>query len=193
MQGQYQQQKKENVQQQRREKEQEPAKKKQFSFTFSGGDQIDAELRKPRSRAYMEVFDAIDMLSATDEEIIEKLKANMDEDVAEEFSEMSPEEILAEIKATFREEFQNLPIEAKSVLHGVLSKCYIDGCDCHAISADGDVIDHFYISQPLPEELAKGRIVYNKYPFCRCIEIYSDCCRVICDDASVIKILNSDI
>lgn len=193
MQGQYQQQQKEKAQQQKRDKEQEVPKKKQFAFSFSGGDQVEAELRKPRSRAYMELFDAIDMLSTTDEEIIEQLKTNMDEDTAEEFAGMSAEEILAEIKACFQEEFQNLPIEVKSVLHGVLSKCYIDGCDCHAISSDGNIIDHYNKHQALPEELEKGRIVYRKYPDCRCVEVYTDCCRVIANDSSVLKIPNAEI
>ncbi len=192
-QGQYQQQQKEDVQQKPRENVQEAPKKKQFAFKFSGGDQMDAELRKPRSRAYMELFEVIDMLSTTDEEIIEQLKANMDEDTAEEFAEMSAEEILAEIKACFQEEFQNLPIEVKSILHGVLSKCYIEGCDCHAISSDGDIIDHYKKNQSLPEELEKGRIVYRKFPDCRCVEVYSDCCRVIADDSSVLKIPNAEI
>jgi (p)ppGpp synthase/HD superfamily hydrolase len=168
-------------------------KANQFSFTFEKENEIDNELRKPRSRAYMELFDAIDMLSATDEEIIEQLKANMDEDTVEEFSNMTAEELLEEIKACFQEEFQNVQIEMKSILLGVLSKCYIDGCDCHAISSEGDILDHYNKNASLPEGMEKGRIIYNKYPKCRCVEVYSNCCRVVNEDSTVIKISDSEI
>jgi len=178
---------------QNREMPKSSDKKSQFSFSFEKENEVDAELRKPRSRAYMELFDAIDMLSVTDEEIIEQLKSNMDEDTAEEFSNMTAEELLAEIKASFREEFLNVQIEMKSILLGVLSKCYIDGCDCHAISSEGDILDHYNKNEPLPVGMEKGRIVYNKFPKCRCVEVYSNCCRVINDDSTVIKIPNSEI
>lgn len=190
-QGQYLHQQQKSVQMQPKEKTQSPPEKKEFSF--SQGDRLDSELRKPRSRAYMEIFDAIDMLSATDEEIIEKLKENMDEDTAEEFANMTVEELLEEIRASIQEEFQNTSIEIKSVLHGVLAKCYIDGCDCHAISADGFIIDHYQVDGTLPEDLAKGRKVFRKYPDCRCVEVYSDCCRVISYDSTVTKIPNNQI
>ena len=89
------QQKEKNLQQQGIKDECAIPRKTQFAFSFSGGDKVDEELRKPRSRAYMEVFDAIDMLSTTDEEIIEQLKANMDEETAEEFAWMTSEESMA--------------------------------------------------------------------------------------------------
>ncbi len=186
-------QEKKQEQVQQREITKDAEKKSHFSFSFEKENEVDNELRKPRSRAYMELFDAIDMLSATDEEIIEQLKANMDEDTAEEFSNMSADELLAEIKACFQEEFQNVQIEMKSILLGVLSKCYIDGCDCHAISSEGEILDHYKKHAPLPEGMEKGRIVYNKYPGCRCVEVYSNCCRVINDDSTVIKIPDSNI
>ncbi len=164
-----------------------------FSFSFEKQNEVENELRKPRSRAYMELFDAIDMLSATDEEIIEQLKANMDEETAEEFSNMTAEELLEEIKACFQEEFENIQIEMKSILLGVLSKCYIDGCDCHAISAEGDIIAHFNRNEPLPDGLQKGRIVYNRFPNCRSVEVYNNCCRVVNSDSTVTQINDSEI
>lgn len=188
-----QQQYRQQEQTQQQQKEQKAPQKKQFAFSFSNDMELDKELRKPRSRAYMEIFDAIDMLSATDEEIIEQLKANMDEDTAEEFAEMSVEELLEEIKASFREEFMSLPVEVESILQGVLSKCYISGCDCHAISATGEILEHYDEKIPLPPELEKGRKVYHKYPGCRCVEVYTDCCRVIAQDSTVTKIDNDEI
>ncbi|MBR5597298.1 MAG: hypothetical protein IKW30_07820 [Lachnospiraceae bacterium] len=184
---------KEQLQDKRSEQTSPISSKKQFLFSFSEEQKIDKELKKPRSRAYMELFDAIDMLSATDEEIIEQLKANMDEDTADEFSNMTTEELLEEIRACFQEEFENLEIELESILCGVVSKCYIEGCDCHAISPEGRLIDHFKEDQELPEELEKGRIVYKMYPQCRCVEVYNDCCRVIDTDSSVIRISDDEI
>ena len=162
--------------------------KKGFSFSFAESDEVEKELRKPRSKAYMEVISAIDVLSATDEEIIERLRENVDEDLIDEFADMSDEDLLEEIRATFREEFQSLPIEVTSILHGVLAKCYIGGCDCHAITSEGYILDHFNALGPMPENLAKGRKIYHQYPNCSCVEVYNNCCRVIMPDATVIKV-----
>ncbi|MCR4653073.1 MAG: hypothetical protein K5744_05195 [Eubacterium sp.] len=178
---------------QRREAVQEKQKKSTFSFAFEKENEIESELRKPRSRAYMEIFNAIDMLSATDEEIMEQLKANMDEDTAEDFSNMTAEELLEEIKACFQEEFKNAQLDLKATLLGVISRCYIPGCDCHAISAEGEIMDHYETNRPLPEGFEKGRIVLNRYPECACIEVYSNCCRVVNEDSSVIHIPNYEI
>lgn len=164
-----------------------------FTFSFAEGDKLDAELRKPRSRAYMEIFDAVDLLSATDEEIIETLLSNMDPDTAEEFADMSTEELLEEIRASIQEEFRNASLEIEQVLHGVLAKCYIDGCDCHAIAPNGWFLDHYEIGGPIPQELQKGRTLFGRFPDCRCIEVYSDCCRVVMGDSSVVKVLNKEI
>ena len=45
----------------------------------------------------------------------------------------------------------------------------------------------------LPEKLNKGRLVYRRYPNCACVEVYEDCCRVINEDSTVIKIPNNNI
>ena len=164
-----------------------------FNFSFAKQDSVEKELRKPRSKAYTEIFAAIDMLSATDEEIIERLKANMDEDTAEEFAGMTMEELLEEIKLSFREEFQSLEVPVETVLNGVISKCYITGCDVHAIDPEGNILNHFEAGKPLPDMLAPGRVVYQRYPECSCVEVYNNCCRVIQNDGEVITIPNSDI
>lgn len=167
--------------------------KKSFQFSFAETEELDRMLRKPRSRFYMDAVDAIDLLSVEDEEIIERLLESMDEETAEEFSEMSTEELLEEIKASFQEEFESLPIEIESVLYGVLAKCRIEGCDCHVISTEGKIIDHFKEQQALPTELEKGRILLGRYPQCKCVEVYSDCCRIISKDSSVQKVPNHEI
>jgi len=166
---------------------------RKFNFAFTSSEPEDKVLRQPRSKTYMEVFEIIDLLSSTDEEIIARLKENMDEETAEEFLEMTDEEILAEIKASFREEFAALEVEVEEILHGVLSKCYITGCDCHAITPDGMILAHFKATESMPEELAKGRKIMKKYPNCTCVEVYNDCCRVIQPDSTVLKIRNDEI
>ena len=121
-------------------------------FNFSMAELNDAErlLRQPRSQEYLAMFELMDMLSSTDEEIIEMLKENMDEDEAEEFEEMSDEDILEQIRAIFLEEFAQIEIEMSSIMLGVLSKCYISGCDCHAITPEGSILELslIHISEP---------------------------------------------
>jgi hypothetical protein len=147
------------------------------------------KLRVPRSDVYMQLFDMVDLLSATDDEIIEKIKENLDEDSKEEFLSMSTEEIQEKIKLSFVEEFESLQIDVKSVLYGVLSKCFITGCDCHAITSEGYILNHFKVGGPIPLELAKGRPILMQYgPKCKCVEVYNNCCRVIMNDSSVITI-----
>lgn len=180
-------------QQQYQSRPQEAAKRQEFSFSFAEEDKLDQALRKPRSRAYMEIFDAVDMLSATDEEIIEKLTENMDPDTAAEFTAMSVEELLEEIRASIQEEFRTVSLDIEQVLHGVLAKCYIEGCDCHAISSDGMFLEHYTAGGPIPETLQKGRLLFGRFPDCRCIEVYTDCCRVVMNDASVLRVANNEI
>ena len=185
--------KEEKADAQRYARAEQQTERKEFSFRFKDLDKCEEVLRKPRSQAYIEVIGTIDLLSATDEEIIARLKETIDEDVVEEFAEMTTEEILAEIKATFREEFAALEVKVESVLHGVLTKCYISGCDCHAIGPDGSFLEHYKIGGAIPSELAKGRKVLQKYPDCSCVEVYNDCCRVVNYDTTVVRIENDEI
>lgn len=181
-----------NQQQSQRQPKPE-ASRQTFNLSFAERDKMDDQLRKPRSRAYMEIFDAVDLLSATDEQIIATLMENMDPDTAEEFAEMSTEELLEEIRVSIQEEFRTACIEIEQVLHGVLAKCYIDGCDCHAIDSGGRFLDHYQIGGRIPENLQKGRILFGRFPDCRCIEVYTDCCRVVMPDSSVVKVQNNEI
>ena len=162
-------------------------------FNFSMAELNDAErlLRQPRSQEYLAMFELMDMLSSTDEEIIEMLKENMDEDEAEEFEEMSDEDILEQIRAIFLEEFAQIEIEMSSIMLGVLSKCYISGCDCHAITPEGSILEHFKIDEAMPEGYEHGRIAFNKYPDCKCVEVYTNCWRVVMYDGEVVEIPNT--
>lgn len=164
-----------------------------FAFSFAESDRLEEALRKPRSRAYMEIFSAVDLLSETDEEIIDKLMEAVDPDTAEEFREMTTEELLEEIRASIQEEFLNATIEVEQVMHGILSRCAIEGCDCHAISPEGEFLEHYKVGGPIPEELKKGRALFEQFPDCCCVEVYQDCCRVIMRDSSVVKVKNNEM
>lgn len=162
-------------------------------FDIVESSETEKKLRAPRSEAYMQLFDLADILSATDEEIIEKIKENLDEDLIEDIDDMSPEEVREEIRLSFVEEFESLQIEIQSILHGVLSKCYIPGCDCHAISSEGEILEHYDIGGLMPDDLRKGRPLLLKYgDTCKCVEVYSDCCRVIMDDSSVVTVRDGE-
>lgn len=163
------------------------------SFNIDKSAEVEKKLRTPRSEAYMQLFDLADVLSATDEEIIAKIKENLDEELIEDIDDMSPEDVREEIRLSFVEEFESLQIEIQSILHGVLSKCYIPGCDCHAISSEGEILEHYDIGGPMPDDLKKGRPLLLKYSdTCKCVEVYSDCCRVIMDDSSVITVRDGE-
>lgn len=164
-----------------------------FSFKFDMKKTCDEVYRTPRSQAYLDIIASIDMLSATDEEIMEKLKEVVDEDTLEEFADMTPEELLEELRLCFEEEMLSREVEVKTlpepeILIGVISKCYITGCDIHAIDKHGNILEHFEISKHMPKDLAIGRILYKKNPNCHSIEIYSNCCRIIGSDGSVTRV-----
>ena len=170
----------------------------QFHFQFSNDSHYDEFMRRPRSQVYVEAMQLIDMMSQTDEEIIEKLSELVDEDTLEEFREMTPEEILEELRLSFEEEFAAAALEFKDVPvppcpDKVICKCYIDGCDVHAIDNHGNIIEHYRKNANLPEDLERGRKVYYSYQDCTCVEIYPDCCRVVKQDGSVETVKNENI
>lgn len=157
-------------------------------FSFLKKD-IDAEqkLNQPRSKEYLVALDMIDFLSSRDETIIEKLRLEKGDEFVEEIQEMSDEEIYAMITDTFHEQFAEIEKEISDNLIVVLSKCYITGCDCHAIDSEGHIIEHYQENKQLPEEYEFGRSVYHSRwnDNCACIEVYHYCCRVISFDGSV--------
>jgi len=163
-----------------------------FSFDLEMKKSVDEIYRRPRSQAYLDIVASIDLLSATDEEIIERLREVVDEDTLEEFSEMSVEELLEELRLSFEEEMADRQLQMQKylepeILLGVISKCYIGGCDVHAIDNRGYILEHYNESQNMPEGMEIGRIMYHKNPNCNCIEVYNNCCRVIASDGSVTK------
>ena len=181
--------------------------KKDFKITFEPTNVAEEFLKKPRSEAYLEALSVMDVLSSTDEMIIEELKKNMDKEVLEEFEEilesfedMTKEEIEEEIRRAFEHEFSNLTkyeevevekeeeLEKTPVLKGVLSKCYLSSCDCHSIDSQGRILEHYNIWKKLDRELEEGRKILKCHPRCMCVEIYEDCYRVVKYDGSIKKI-----
>ncbi|MCR5374515.1 MAG: hypothetical protein K6E39_03970 [Lachnospiraceae bacterium] len=160
-----------------------------IQISTSRDDELDRKLCAPRSEAYMQAVEMIDVLSATDEEIIENLKSNMSEETQEIIDGMSMEEIREEIKLSFVEEFANMELPQKVERLGIIAECYIGGCDCHAITSEGEILNHFKKSEVMPDDLAKARPIFHIYKNrCKCVEVYTNCCRVVMNDSSVIEI-----
>lgn len=166
-----------------------------FQFETVQVDDSEESLRRPRSQTYLDAIHMMDMLSSTDEEIIEKLKEVADEELIEEFKDKSVEEILEEIRLSIREELESREIPEENNLEGVISKCYISGCYVHSISSDGTIINHYTrTGNDIPPMLEPGRRLYEKINGnCSCIEVYTKCCRIIATDGSVEKVNNVDI
>ncbi|MDD6657109.1 MAG: hypothetical protein PUE95_07460 [Lachnospiraceae bacterium] len=149
-------------------------------------EQIEQVLQKPRSKQYMMALQMIDFLSSDDEAIIERLTESMGEEFVEDLEEMTDEEIFEMITKAFHEEFAELETNLDDELLAVLSRCYVDGCDCHAIDQYGHILSHYKSSEKLPEDLERGRMVYrDHFEKCQCVEVYRTCCRVISSSGGV--------
>lgn len=164
-----------------------------FHFNFANDSHYDEFMRKPRSQTYIEAMQLVDMLSSTDEAVIERLKELVDEETVEEFRQMTPEEILEELRLSFEEEFEAAKLELKEapippVPTLVVCECYIDGCDIHAIDGHGNILEHYGVNQKVDDNVRRGREVYHQNKGCMCVEVYPDCCRVIMEDGSVEKV-----
>ena len=139
--------------------------KVQFSFELKGKDREQLFMRTPRSQAYLDIISSIDMLSSTDEEIIAKIKEVVDADIVDEYAQMTPEEMLEELRLIFEEEMAQRQIklaEFNDKLYGVISKCFITGCYVHAINDQGTILEHYREHQKLPMALSRARDAYTK-------------------------------
>lgn len=149
-------------------------------------ERIEQILQKPRSKQYMMALQMVDFLSSDDEAIIERLTETMGEEFVEDLEEMTDEEIFEMITKAFHEEFAELETNLDDELLAVLSRCYVDGCDCHAIDQYGHILNHYKSTEKLPEDLERGRMVYREhFEKCQCVEIYRTCCRVISSNGGV--------
>ena len=162
------------------------AQKTDFKFDFKEQSEAEEVYRRPRSRAFLDAIEMIDVLSSNDEEIIASLKENLDAEALEEFDGMSNEEILEEIRLCIEEEFAGREFEVEKFcntspdkLIAIIATCYVDGCDIHAIDRKGNIVEHFNRNSKLPENYGPVRMAYRKHESCQCIEIYTNCFRII--------------
>ena len=175
--------------QQKDTQQQQSIPNRDFQFSFGTKQDVPRKLKLPRSSNYIEAIKAADLLTANDEAIIAKLKENMDEDAVEELSEMTAEELAEELMRSIREELADTLKELKECrLLGVLSQCYIEGCDVHAINNEGEILDHFRKDLPLPDGLEAGRKVFKKHRNCASVEVYTNYCLVVDNDGSVTQV-----
>lgn len=153
-------------------------------------ERIEQILQRPRSHEYLAAMDMIDFISSDDETIIERLRSNLGDDFVEELEEMTDDEIFEMITKSFRDEFAVLETNLDDNLIAVISKCYIEGCDCHAIDKEGTILEHFEKDKHIDEDLERGRAIFREKNYqCQCVEIYKTCCRVISyeGDVEVVK------
>lgn len=168
------------------------SKKTDFEFDFQDKGEAEEVYRRPRSRAFLDAIEMIDVLSSTDEEIIASLKEHLDEEALEEFEGMTNEEIVEEIRLCIEEEFAGREFEVEKFcntsadkLVAIIAACYVEGCDVHAIDRKGNIIEHYNRTKQLPESFGPVRMAYKKHEHCKCIEIYSNCFRIIDENGCV--------
>lgn len=133
--------------------------------------------------AYMETICASDLLSKQDEEVISKLRDNIGIVATEELSSMTYGELEKEMEEVIDEE---LPEKGK--LEKVICRCFIDGCDCHEITPQGKIKEHFKLEQALPDKLIACRNYLRSHPDCAFIEVYSDCVIAINKDSTTVQL-----
>lgn len=78
---------------------------------------------------------------------------------------------------------KSMPVNNK--LHGILSKCQIEGCIIHAIDKFGNILEHYRSVEEMPEELRDGYAVYLEHQNCASIEVYTNNICVIYDNGIV--------
>ena len=155
-------------------------------------EKVEQLLQRLRSQEYLTAIDMVDFVSADDEEIIERLMENLGKEFVEEMQEMvdSVEEMIQMITDAFHNEFSEMEINLDDEMIAVLSKCYIEGCDCHAIDQYGNILDHYREDEHLSEALERGRKIFREHSGeCQCVEVYKTCCRIVSrsGDVEVIK------
>ncbi|WP_448137560.1 hypothetical protein [Sphingobacterium siyangense] len=131
--------------------------------SMSTGFISDRELLKRRSKRYMELISGLDAKTLTDT----KGMADLMNTIQEEFGTA---------------DIANLPL-------GILAKCFLGHPhEVHTLDLSGTlIIKHYKISEPLPEDFEKARILakHNAYVF---VEIYRDKIILIREDGTASKL-----
>lgn len=122
--------------------------------------QIDRLLRSPRSKQYMEALHKLDAGGHTQ-------------------NQNNVNEIINAIRNEFPE------VEINGMLLGYVAICYLGKpYEVHTLDMVGEIIEHYKIGQPLPDQLEKARGIAMRggYDF---IEVYVDCCRAVSANGTV--------
>ena len=123
---------------------------------------LDRLLRKPRSKAYMDV--------------LHKLDAG---------GHVHNQNNVNDIINTIINEFPEVELELGGVLLGFVSVCYLGKpYEVHTLDIAGGIIAHYKAGHALPSGMEKARAIAMRggYAF---IEVYVDCCRAVSSNGSV--------
>lgn len=123
---------------------------------------LDAVLRQPRSKAYMES--------------VHRLDAG---------GHVHNQELVEKIIETIKNEYPDIDLFDLNILLGVVSVCGLGApYEVHTLNFGGEIIEHYKSGQPLPNDMEKARTIamFGGYSF---VEVYTDCCRAIASDGSV--------
>lgn len=123
---------------------------------------LDAVLRQPRTKAYMESVHQLDAGGhAHNQELVKK------------------------IIETIKNEYQDIDLFDLDIFLGFVSVCGLGApYEVHTLNFSGEIIEHYKSGQSLPCDMEKARTIamFGGYSF---VEVYTDCCRAIASDGSV--------
>lgn len=140
-------------------------------------------LHRPRSRKFSKAIKDIDIPSAQDEILMERMKQEMNtaseqemtfqQDDMEAFRKRLERKIAEDIA---REEEERCKQEEllNSVLQDIISPCGLTGCVIHAIDSNGEIREHYTDAQAnmLPAKYRKARAIVEAMPKWSYVEIY---------------------
>lgn len=123
---------------------------------------LDAILRRPRSKAYMEATGRLDAGGG-----------------------VHNQEQINGIIAAIKEEFPEIELFDLDIFLGIVSLCRLGvPYEVHTLDFMDGIIEHYKSGKILPLGLEKARSIamFGGYAF---IEVYTDCCRAVTHDGSV--------
>lgn len=123
---------------------------------------LDAALRRPRSKAYMEA--------------VSKLDAG---------GHVHNQRLINDIIDAIKNEHPEIELFDLNIFIGIASVCKLGPpYEVHTLDHSGCIIEHYKSGRTLPigMEKARGIALFGGYAF---IEVYTDCCRAIACDGSV--------
>lgn len=123
---------------------------------------LDAILRQPRSKDYMESVHQLDA-----------------------GGHVHNQELVKKIIETIKNEYQDIDPFELDIFLGIVSVCGLGvPYEVHTLNFCGEIIEHYKSGRTLPGDMEKARTIamYGGYSF---VEVYTDCCRAVAADGSV--------